>query len=83
MMCQGTGGGYGDVLQRDPALVIKDLEESLISDETAREIYHVAYRNEIYGIMAGQPVKMDAANLQSQFMLNPKDFRIAELEKRG
>jgi acetone carboxylase, alpha subunit len=136
MMCQGTGGGYGDVLQRDPALVMKDLEESLISDETAREIYHVAYdaktgivdaeqterlrdaerearlrrgvpydefvarwvtpeppadlpymgcwddRNEIYGIMAGQRVKMDAASLQSQFMLNPKDVRIAELEAR-
>jgi acetone carboxylase, alpha subunit len=43
MMCQGAGGGYGDVLQRDPALVMKDLEEKLISDETARDIYKVAY----------------------------------------
>lgn len=134
MMCQGTGGGYGDVLQRDPALVMKDLEESLISDDTARDVYLVAYDPEtrlvdeaetkrrreaerkariargvpfdefvekwttpeppaslpymgcwddpkgIYGIMAGQRVKMRADALQSQFMLNPKDVRIAELE---
>lgn len=43
MMCQGAGGGYGDVLQRDPQLVMKDLEEDLISDATAREIYQVVY----------------------------------------
>jgi acetone carboxylase, alpha subunit len=43
MMCQGAGGGYGDVLQRDPARVMKDLEENLISDETARDIFKVAF----------------------------------------
>lgn len=43
MMCQGTGGGYGDVLQRDPALVIKDIEEDLISHDTAREIFKVVF----------------------------------------
>ena len=43
MMCQGAGGGYGDVLQRDPKMVMKDLEEKLISDDTARDIYKVAY----------------------------------------
>jgi acetone carboxylase, alpha subunit len=43
MMCQGAGGGYGDVLQRDPAAVIKDIQDDLISHETAREIYKVAY----------------------------------------
>ncbi len=43
MMCQGAGGGYGDVLQRDPEWVMRDLEEDLISDETARDIYKIAY----------------------------------------
>lgn len=135
MMCQGAGGGYGDVLQRDPALVMKDLEENLISDDTARDIFKVAYDpasrlldeqgtqrlreqeraariargrpydefvkswntpeppahlpymgcwgddvSRIYGIMMGQRVTMDAKALQSQFMLNPKDVRIAQLE---
>jgi N-methylhydantoinase B/oxoprolinase/acetone carboxylase alpha subunit len=43
MICQGSGGGYGDVLERDPALVMKDLAEDLMSHECARDIYHVVY----------------------------------------
>ncbi|HEY0940026.1 MAG TPA: hydantoinase B/oxoprolinase family protein [Steroidobacter sp.] len=43
MICQGAGGGYGDVLERDPALVMKDLAEDLISHETAWDIYRVVY----------------------------------------
>jgi hypothetical protein len=43
MICQGSGGGYGDVLERDPALVMKDLGEDLMSHENARDIYQVVY----------------------------------------
>lgn len=43
MICQGSGGGYGDVLERDPALVMKDVEESLLSPDYAREIYKVVF----------------------------------------
>jgi N-methylhydantoinase B/oxoprolinase/acetone carboxylase alpha subunit len=43
MISQGAGGGYGDPLERDPELVMKDLAEELISDEVAREIYRVVY----------------------------------------
>ena len=43
MICQGAGGGYGDVLERDPALVMKDLAEDLMSHENARDIYKVVY----------------------------------------
>jgi N-methylhydantoinase B/oxoprolinase/acetone carboxylase alpha subunit len=43
MICQGSGGGYGDVLERDPALVMKDLAEELMSHENARDIYQVVY----------------------------------------
>jgi N-methylhydantoinase B/oxoprolinase/acetone carboxylase alpha subunit len=46
MICQGAGGGYGDVLLRDPALVAKDIEEDLISFATARDIYKVAIDRE-------------------------------------
>lgn len=45
-MCQGTGGGYGDVLERDPAAVMKDIEEMYISAETARDIYKVVFRED-------------------------------------
>lgn len=43
MICQGSGGGYGDVLERDPVLVMKDLKEDLMSHDNARDIYKVAY----------------------------------------
>lgn len=46
MITQGSGGGYGDVLERDPALVIQDLEDELISEHVAKNIYHVAYNPE-------------------------------------
>jgi N-methylhydantoinase B/oxoprolinase/acetone carboxylase alpha subunit len=42
-ICQGAGGGYGDVLDREPELVMKDLAEDVISHVTAREIYFVVY----------------------------------------
>ena len=39
-----TGGaGFGDPLERDPELVMKDLREQLISDWVATNIYKVAY----------------------------------------
>jgi N-methylhydantoinase B/oxoprolinase/acetone carboxylase alpha subunit len=41
MITQGTGGGYGDVLHRDPEMVTTDYRDGLISLETARDIYHV------------------------------------------
>ena len=41
-----TGGaGYGDPLDRDPALVIKDLKDEIISDWSAKNIYKIAYDN--------------------------------------
>lgn len=43
MICQGAGGGYGDVLERDPELVMKDVEEGLISPELAAKIYRVEF----------------------------------------
>lgn len=50
MLSQGAGGGYGDVLERDPALVVKDLEEQLVSPETARELYRVVYDEETLSV---------------------------------
>lgn len=43
VMMQGSGGGYGDVIERDPNFVIKDLKEGLITEEVARKIYRVAF----------------------------------------
>jgi acetophenone carboxylase len=39
----GGGPGYGDPLERDAAEVLEDLKKKIVSDWTARNIYHVAY----------------------------------------
>lgn len=57
MITQGAGGGYGDVLERDPELVIQDLEEELISHDTARRIYHIVYNPETLALDREATVK--------------------------
>lgn len=42
-MCQGGGGGYGDLLERDPELIMQDLRENLVSDEIATDLFKVVY----------------------------------------
>ncbi|MGD0229736.1 MAG: hydantoinase B/oxoprolinase family protein [Syntrophorhabdales bacterium] len=42
----GGGGGYGDPLEREPALVMKDIDDGIISHRVAREIYRVSYNEE-------------------------------------
>ncbi|MBI4334336.1 MAG: hydantoinase B/oxoprolinase family protein [Chloroflexi bacterium] len=37
----GVGGGFGDPLDRDPGLVLKDIKEGAYSAEMAREVYGV------------------------------------------
>jgi len=46
MMVGAGGGGWGDVLERDPQRVVDDLRSGVISEYTAREIYKVAYDSE-------------------------------------
>lgn len=41
------GGGYGDPLDRDPSLVMKDLDECLISHRAAENVYKVIYNREL------------------------------------
>lgn len=41
-----SGPGYGDVLERDPELVMTDLREDALSHHFAREIYKVVYDEE-------------------------------------
>jgi N-methylhydantoinase B/oxoprolinase/acetone carboxylase alpha subunit len=43
MQSQGAGGGYGDVLERDPQRVMKDVEEGIASPDTARDLYKVVF----------------------------------------
>jgi N-methylhydantoinase B len=40
-LTSGGGGGYGDPLDRDPALVVRDIQQGTISPQVAREVYRV------------------------------------------
>jgi N-methylhydantoinase B/oxoprolinase/acetone carboxylase alpha subunit len=42
----GGGGGYGDPIERDPASVMNDLENGVISPRVARDVYRVVYNEE-------------------------------------
>ncbi|MFA7278465.1 MAG: hydantoinase B/oxoprolinase family protein [Sterolibacterium sp.] len=50
LQSQGAGGGYGDVLDRDPERVMKDLSERVVSAETAREIFKVIFDDETLAV---------------------------------
>ena len=46
--CSHGGVGYGDVLERDPLNVMKDLKQGIISKWVARNVYHVVYEPETH-----------------------------------
>jgi N-methylhydantoinase B/oxoprolinase/acetone carboxylase alpha subunit len=48
MIAQGSGGGYGDVLERDPEAVAKDLELGRISANVATSIYGVVWNPDTF-----------------------------------
>ena len=43
MISQGAGAGYGDLLERNPAAVIRDIEEGLMSQGLAARLYKVKF----------------------------------------
>jgi N-methylhydantoinase B len=47
------GGGWGDPLERDPAMVLRDVRNEFVSERAAREDYGV--------VLAGKPLAVDAA----------------------
>ena len=50
MISQGAGAGYGDLLERDPRAVIKDIEEGLISEGVAESLYKVRFDHQTLAI---------------------------------
>jgi hypothetical protein len=51
VMESSGGGGYGDPLARDPAMVAADVAEGMVTEETARDVY---------GVVAGDAAATDA-----------------------
>ncbi|CCH78285.1 putative 5-oxoprolinase [Nostocoides japonicum T1-X7] len=50
MICQGSGGGYGDVLERDPAAVVADVEAGYLSVGQAENVYRVVFDSETLAV---------------------------------
>ena len=48
----GTGGGWGDPLEREPELVAADVRNEFLTVEQAREIYGVAVDPETFAVSA-------------------------------
>jgi acetone carboxylase alpha subunit len=45
----GDGGGYGDPLERDPLALVRDLDNAITTERTAREVYGVIATNGEHG----------------------------------
>lgn len=69
MIAQGTGGGFGDPLERDPADVMRDIDENLASHDVAWRIYRVVYDKETLRVDADATEKARA---------EAREVRIAE-----
>lgn len=50
MLTQGAGGGYGDVLERDPQMVADDYRDGLISERSANVIYCVYFEPDSHAV---------------------------------
>jgi N-methylhydantoinase B len=44
------GGGFGDPLERDPELVMKDVQQQLVSPHCAEEIYGVVFSDRLAAV---------------------------------
>jgi N-methylhydantoinase B len=56
-MCQSNGGGYGDPLERDAGMVMRDVVDGVVSREAARAVY---------GVMLDRRGRLDAGATERQ-----------------
>jgi N-methylhydantoinase B len=63
------GGGYGDPLERDPALVLDDVLEGWVSLERARTVYGVAFTGD--SVSEGLAVDAEATTAQRERLRTP------------
>src|SRR5436305_14833802 len=55
-----NGGGYGDPLERDPALVLRDLEDGFLDADIARRDYGVLIRGQAVDVPATEALRGEA-----------------------
>lgn len=75
----GGGAGYGDVLERDPDLVMQDLKDGLISHWAAKNIYHISYDPVTLRFDAGETEKWRNAEREAR---KQRGLPFREFERR-
>ncbi len=84
IMSQGAGGGYGDVLERDPEAVVRDVRDNVISDHVAETVYRVAYDRENFAVDQEATQKLRAETIKQRLSQGkPFDQFVAEWTKPG
>lgn len=58
------GGGFGDPLERQPAMVQRDARNGFVSGEVAREVYGVIMKEN--GAVDAQATKVQRATLRTE-----------------
>ena len=74
----GGGGGYGDPLTRDPALVVRDVADGLVSHMRAHDIYGVMLRDG--AVDAAATARRREELMQTRAALAAYDFGPARTE---
>ncbi len=69
----GGGGGYGDVLDRDPNAVLKDLEDDVITPDVAEKIYRVVI-DPVTGVVDQKKTEKMRARLRRERIRKGKSF---------
>lgn len=60
------GGGYGDVLEREPRAVAQDLREGIITDWVALNIFKVAYEAETFFVDEAETERLRAEERETR-----------------
>lgn len=73
LMSQGAGGGWGDVLERDPEAVCRDVRDGILSSAAARSVYGVVITegNLIVDVAATDDAR---ATIRTQRLASSKPF---------
>jgi len=61
-----AGGGYGDVLEREPERVMEDLRQGIISEWVVQNVYKVAYDSENLIVDVGKTEKLRVSERASR-----------------
>ena len=56
----GSSGGYGDVLERDPNLIVGDVRKGISSTWTSRNVYHISFNEDTLEIDYPETEKLRA-----------------------